>query len=152
MTEDTVVLISGLLGCGVGLYCLIFVYIKGKTRNQKIVEKWYAQGGVTDGFLEDGKVVRQRDLNESGRLAEDLWEIKYRYEVNEKTYYLTLCFLGDYPGRIHVYYDPEHPEKCLAGNQATKAAQKEQGCLVTVIATVLTIGISGNLLSKLFGL
>lgn len=152
MTRDTISLISGLLGCGVGLYCFIFVFIKGKTRNQKLVEKWYAQGGVTDGFMEDGKIRRHADLNESGSGAEDVWEIKYRYKVNWKTYYLTLCFLGDYPGKIKVYYDPEHPEKCLAGNQATKLSQKNQGCVVTVIATILTIVISGKLLLKLFGL
>lgn len=152
MTRDTISLISGLLGCGVGLYCFIFVFIKGKTRNQKLVEKWYAQGGVTDGFMEDGKIRRHADLNESGSGAEDVWEIKYRYKVNWKTYYLTLCFLGDYPGKIKVYYDPEHPEKCLAGNQATVAEQRGRGCLITIIATLFTMGISANLLLKLFGL
>ena len=152
MTEDTVTLISGLLGCGVGLYCLIFVYIKGKTRKQKIAEKWEALGGKTEGVLEDGKVVRHGDLNASGRYSEDLWEMTYRYKVNWKTYYLTLRFLGKHPGKITVYYDPKHPEKCLAGNQITAAEQKGHGCLITIIATLFTMGISANLLSKLFGL
>ena len=152
MTRDTISLISGLLGCGVGLYCFIFVFIKGKTRNQKIVEKWNAQGGKTEGVMEDWKILRHGDLNDSGSGAEDYYEIKYRYEVNGKIYYLKLRFLGVHPIKIKVYYDPEHPEKCLAGNQATKLSQKNQGCVVTVIATILTIVISGKLLLKLFGL
>ena len=152
MTRDTISLISGLLGCGVGLYCFIFVFIKGKTRNQKIVEKWNAQGGKTEGVMEDWKILRHGDLNDSGSGRENYWEIKYRYKVNWKTYYVTLRFLGDYPVRTIVYYDPEHPEKCLTANQITKLSQKNQGCVVTVIATILTIVISGKLLLKLFGL
>ena len=152
MTEDTVTLISGLLGCGVGLYCFIFVFIKGKTRNQKIVEKWNAQGGKTEGVMEDWKILRHGDLNDSGSGAEDYYEIKYRYEVNGKIYYLKLRFLGVHPIKINVYYDPEHPEKCLAGNQATVAEQRGRGCLITIIATLFTMGISANLLLKLFGL
>lgn len=152
MTIDTVNFISGLLGFAVFLYCFVFVYLKGTTKNQKTVRKWESQGGKTVGTLVEGKVARHGDINESGTYyRENLYKATYKYKVNGKAYYVTLHFSQDYPGKVIVYYDPLKPEKCLTANQATAAAQKGHGCLVTIIATIVTIGVSGNLLLKLFG-
>ena len=153
MVEDMVTFISGVLGFVVFIYCFFFIYLKGKTHNQKLTEKWEVQGGKAYGNLIGAKVIRHGDMTESrSYYRENLYEATYSYMVNGKSYRVSLLFSGDYPGKTIVYYDPQNPAKCLTANQATAAAQKGQGCLITILATIVTIGVSGNLLLKVFGL
>ena len=152
MTEDTVYLISGLIGFGVFLYCFIFVYLKGKTKKQKKAEKWKEQGCVVEGKLIDAKITYHGDSDCEGALRDSSFKANYEYEVNGKKYKVTLCFERDYPICIRVFYDPQNPSKCITANEITESERMGHGCLITIIATFLSIGVCANILSKLFGL
>ena len=152
MTEDTVYLISGLIGFGVFLYCFIFVYLKGKTKKQKKAEKWKEQGCVTEGKLVDSKITYYGDTDLHGSMRENSYKATYDYAVNGKKYTVSLGFNDDYPVRIIVYYDPQNPSKCITSCEITEIQRVGHGCVITIIATILAIGVSANILLKLFGL
>ena len=74
----------------------------------------------------------------------------YEYEVDGKKYMTTLCFNNDYPVSIKVYYDPKKPGKCIAENEVTESLRIQQGCLVTILATFISMAIVFNILERLF--
>lgn len=151
MSEDTALIISGLVDLAVFLYCFIFVLLKGKSKNQKIVEKRKAQGCVTTGRFKSQKVDYGDPSKRGTPLGTDYYKITYSYFVNGVEYETTLRFEGDNnPGCVTVYYDPANPQNCITGNEATKNAQQGHGCLITIIATLVAIGITSNLLVRLF--
>ena len=150
-TEYIVYTISGIVGVIVGWFCFQRIYLKGRSRKQRRAERWRDQGGVAEGVFFKCELARAGDPSLEGEdLQEDLYRVHYHYTVHGMTYTVSLRFLSDYPRRITVYYDPENPEKYIAANEITEVARRNRGCLLSILLTCLSIGVSGNLLLKLF--
>lgn len=151
MSQDMILLISLLAGIVVCAFELRFLVFKGRSRNQRVVEKRKAKGCVTIGKMKDFKAVYGNGEDKGKEIGKDLYYVTYTYMVQGKTYKRTLCFeSNDFPVEVTIYYDPNNPKKSLAANEATRAEQIQHGCLITVVSTILVIGIVGNLLMKLF--
>lgn len=150
MTEDMILLLGGLTGVVVFLYCLIFICIKGKSKNQKLAEKWKLQGCVTVGTLIDSKFTHHGNTDLEGALREDSFKVRYGYEVNGKKHTITLHFTKNYPTTVQVYYDPRNPERSIASSEITESKRVGHGCLITLIATFGAMAIVFNILERLF--
>lgn len=154
MSENMVLMIGGLVGAIVFLYCLVFVVIKGKSRNQKFIEKAKERGCVTTAQFKDSKVVRG-DPAERGSLGMDQYTIIYQYFVNGIEYkkvmkYVTVEIAPHYPTEIEIYYDASNPKRSVTPSEATIADQRSHGCLITFLATLFAMGIVFNILERIF--
>lgn len=150
-SENTILIISGL--CGIAVFWVLFKYmlLNGKSRNQRIIEERRRQGYVTTGRFKSQEVDYGDPSKRGTPLGADYYKITYSYFVNGVEYEKTLGFEGDNnPGVIQIYYDPENPKNCIAGNEATKNAQQGKGCLITLLGTLITIGLVSNVLEKIF--
>lgn len=143
--------ISGILGLAVALYCFEFVYLKGKSKKQRLAQEWEGQGCVAEGRAKKVDLARSGDPSLEGSLQEDCYKVLYAYEAKGSTYEVTRRFLSGYPSKLKIYYHPDHPERCITANETSEVIRRGHGCLICILATTLTIGISGNLLLKLFG-
>lgn len=151
--------IVGLVVCGVGLlvfiYGLVFWVLKGTSKKQKFIQKAREKGNVVTGYYKDRKVhfgISSETKNST--LKDDMIIVTYTYRVRNQDYEKSLSFEGnaawfEEPKEIEIYYDSENPRKTVCPLEASKNSQQGHGCLMTIIATFLSMKIVLELLTRL---
>lgn len=152
-------LIPILCGIVVCIYCLDHVFLHGKSRNQRFVEKAKKLGCQTKGRSIATKI--QPGNAYSGAKSDDRFPklyVTYEYWVDGKRYITELYYIW-YPGElslysdtdeITIYYDKNRPSKCVSAGEATKQEQQKNGCVLTIFITLCTIKIVYEILEHFF--
>jgi len=122
--------------------------LKGKSLKQRFVEKAEADGYVTEGVCI--KTRRSLGTGKSGGFRAfkyDTLIVTYEYFVDGKRYLKKLKFQSpgmafiEFPYKVAVYYSPNNPRKAVCKEEATVAHQQRNGCLLTIISTIITIKV-----------
>lgn len=134
--------------------CYIRVFLKGTSRKQKFVAKAKEKGCYTQGDYVTHKFRGGSYDSTSSSYRDDQHIVKYEYQVNGKTYYKKLRFRAksgavEQPRHITVYYDSSNPKKAIAANEANQGAQRNNGCLLTIIIPIVAYKLVYFLLGML---
>lgn len=145
------------VGCGfiVFVFSYIKVFLYGKSRKQRFIEKAKEKGNVTYGTCVDTKLSLGTDKAGSpDALRFDTLIVKYEYVVNGKKYYKKLRFQSpgmasiDFPYKVKVYYDPKRPRKAVCKREASVGRQRQNGCLLTILYTIATTRIVYEIIKR----
>lgn len=117
------------------------LYVPGKGRKQKIIEKRKKAGNYTTGDMVSRKYRQgNRDMKDDV-LRYDSYKVKYEYTVHGKKYYKEMTFQSpgmagtDYPISVTVYYNPGNPRKSICPEESEP--NKGLGCLGTILLDVV---------------
>lgn len=142
--------ISGVVGLIAGLLCYRRIYKNGRSRKQRRAERWEALGGVAEGISTSAEQMRAGASGSEAEAPRDAYyRSRYHYCVRGRTYTAWLHSLDEYPTRITVYYNPEKPGEHIVANEISEASRRGRGCLISILLTMLSIGVSGNLIKLL---
>ena len=152
MSEEKRMAISLIAGAIVFVLCFIKVFLKGRSRKQKLIDKAAAKGHYQTATLIDAiSICGNPDAN-SSYYRHDRMKCIYEYKVNGVSYKKKLKFRSQgtisirYPYVITVYYNPKHPARGVCKEEATPGAQQTAGCCGTIVYTALAIIVISNLL------
>jgi hypothetical protein len=154
MTEEMITAVALLIACAVGFYTYK-LRMGGQTKNQKFIDKAKKSGHYVVGEYADSKLQLGVEDSNNARMRNKVLHVRYKYQVNGIEYYKKLAFQSigmvsvDFPIRVTVYYDPKNPKKAVCPEEATKAQQRQSGCLVTIVVTVATLFCAFHLLNYL---
>lgn len=134
--------------------CYIRVFLKGTSRKQKFVAKAKQKGCFTQGHYITHKYRAGIYDSTSSSYRDDQHIVKYEYQVNGQSYCKKLRFRAksgavEQPRHITVYYDPMNPKKAIAANEANQGAQRNNGCLLTIIIPIVVYKLVYFLLGML---
>ncbi len=95
--------------CFAGIVIGLFVYYAldpyGDAK-KRLAERWMAGGGMTEGYLLEGKLIQYADPREH---RGNRYRVVYGYEANGEKYKATRYFENNYPTVVGIYYNPEKP-------------------------------------------
>lgn len=148
--ENIIYLLSGVIGFFVARFCRKHIY-HGKSLKEKRALKYEENGGVTYGTCFNVELYRSGDCGlEGDELREDVLKIEYHYVVNGITYKTYAKLLNKYPSKIKIYYDINNPKKHITSIEINKMDHIRKALLLSILITALSIGISGNIMLKLY--
>lgn len=152
MSEEKRMVISLAAGAIVFVMSFIKVFLMGRSRKQKFIDKAQAKGHYQTATLIDSVSVCGNPDANSSYYRHDRMKCIYEYKVNGVSYKKKLTFRSQgtisirYPYVITIYYDPRHPSKGVCKEEATPGAQQTAGCCGTIVYAALTIIVVSNLL------
>jgi len=137
------------------VYCLIFVFIKGKSRKRKFMERMKEQGNVVTGAKIKAKLLKG-SLSAKGYYARrNTWIVVYGYTVDGVEYKRKVKFDGglgipktNYPVQVNVCYDPRRPKKAVCVEEVPRL--NYEGCLITIFLPLVVGYLVSRLLLWLF--
>lgn len=141
-----------IVGAIVLVVCYIKLFLKGRSFNQRFVERAKAQGSFTTATLIEHKCRLGNDESGSSYFQNDRMKCTYEYKVNGTSYKKKMTFQSSgmvsikFPYEITVYYDPKNPSKSVCQEEASQGSQRTAGCLGTIIFAVVAFEIAYNLL------
>lgn len=145
-----------MIGCGavVFIYCLIRFCIKGKSKNQRFIEKAKADGCNVQGRCVGTKRRKYYNFSKENQGDNTGTKVTYEYKVSGKTYYKSCIFENrfhgaSYPDTVRVYYAKHNPKKSVIEAEASKEKQMQGGCLLTVVITICAMKLVLELLKRL---
>lgn len=156
MSEDAAIMIAMIIGIAVFAYNFVFTFLRGTSKNQRFIEKAKELGNYTEGKHVKTKIYSGDLTSDNLQQRSDVYEVTYEYVVYGKVFQKTMCFQnpgvvgGDYPYEVIIYYDSRNPKKAVCPQEATRAEQQKNGCLITIAVTILSILIIYRLLIRLF--
>lgn len=149
MTDDTRINIALICGGCLFIILFIFVFLKGKTRGNRLMRK----------AKENGCVVAGNAVKHSYRSREYLGKfvteiVTYEYVVDNRKFKRKIEFSStgivvDYPDSVTIYYSKYHPKRAMADVELRSEVQHQTGCYVSIVIPIIAIIIIYNLL-KLF--
>ncbi len=150
--EDTRNAIPVLCGIITLIICIRKLVIRGKSPNQKFIEKAKENGCVVEAVLLDTWI---NSGDHDSKIQDARYSTKhaiYEYYVDGKKY--TAAFSAKiYPGKHPIfpntrtlYYKKGNPKKSISEGQATEAARMERGCLLSILYTIIVTVAVGRLL------
>lgn len=135
--------------------CYIKLFLRGRSTNQKFIEKAKAQGNFTTATLVDNKLRSGNDESGNASFKNDRMKCTYEYKMNGISYKKKITFQSPgmvavkFPYTITVYYDPENPSKSICKEEGSQGSQRTAGCLGTIALTAITFTVIYNLLKLL---
>ena len=151
MSEElrlAIALICGLIILSIGY---IKLFLKGRSRKQRFIENAKAKGNYTTGKLIDSKLRLGNDESRNESFRYDRMKVTYEYFVNGVSYKKKMVFQSpgmvavNYPYTVTVYYNPKNPAKGICKEEA----QRNAGCLGTIVLAALTFIVIYNFLKLL---
>lgn len=155
MSEEVRSAIALMAGAIVLVLCYVKLFLKGRSFNQKFVEKAKAQGHFATATLIDNKLRLGNDESGNANFKNDRMKCTYEYKVNGVSYKKKITFQSPgmvavkFPYTITVYYDPNNPSKSVCKEEVSQGSQRTAGCLGTIIFAALTFIVIYNLLKLL---
>ncbi len=128
------------------------IFLRGKSKKQKFIEKAKAEGNYTTGKCVDSKRIRGNKDSSTVEYRYDSYNVKYEYSVNGIIYSKKMIFQSPgmvgvrYPYEVTVYYNPKKPQKGICKEEAGKGEQRTAGCFGTIVITILVFEVVYNLL------
>lgn len=155
MSEEIRSGIALIAGAIVLVLCFIKLFLRGRSTNQKFIEKAKAQGNFTTATLIDNKLRLGNDESGNANFKNDRMKCTYEYKINGISYKKKITFQSPgmvavkFPYTITVYYDPKNPSKSICKEEASQGSQRTSGCLGTIALTAITFIVIYNLLKLL---
>lgn len=152
MGEEVRSAVALIAGAVVLVVCYIKLFLKGRSFNQKFVEKAKAQGNYTTATLIDNKLRLGNDESGNANFKNDRMKCTYEYTVHGVSYKKKITFQSPgmvavkFPYTITVYYDPKNPSKSICKEEASQGSQRTTGCLGTIVLAAITFMVVYNLL------
>ncbi len=144
--QDFMYMIPVVCGITVGILSAV-KKLKGKSSNQKFIEKAKQDGCVVNATLVD-TWVNARNNNNSAENDDPSLHALYEYYVDGKKYTKGLYFYKSF-GREHdrfpqtktIYYKKGNPKKAITDGEATNGDKMERGCLVSILYAIIVIAV-----------
>ena len=152
MSEEIRSAIALIAGALVLVVCYIKIFLKGRSFNQKFMEKAKKQGCYTTATLIDNKLRLGNDESGNASFKNDRMKCTYEYKVNGISYKKKITFQSPgmvavkFPYTIMVYYDSNNPSKSVCKEEASQGSQRTAGCLGTIAFAAITFIVIYNLL------
>lgn len=152
MNEEMRTIIALIAGAIVLVISYIKLFLKGRSYNQKFIDRAKAKGNYTTATLVDNKLKLGNDDSGNANFKNDRMKCTYEYIVNGTTYKKKLTFQSPgmvavkFPYTVTVYYEPNNPSKSVCKEEATQGKQRSTGCFGTIGLAALTFIIIYNLL------
>ena len=147
MDKDIRITIAFICGAIVFAWLFFFVFIKGKTRGNRLIAKAKQSGCITTG------TVIKNDYREftgpEGRYRSEI--VTYEYFVDgkrlkKKTTYTDTGIVINYPNQVEIFYDKNNPSKSFADVELGQNKQKQTGCYISIVIPIIVIILIYNLL------
>ena len=140
MDKDIRITIAFICGAIVFAWLFFFVFIKGKTRGNRLMAKAKQSGCITTG------TVIKNDYREftgpEGRYRSEI--VTYEYFVDGKRFkkkitYTDTGIVINYPNQVEIFYDKNNPSKSFADVELGQNKQKQTGCYISIPIIVIIL-------------
>ena len=147
MNSDMRITIAFICGAIVFAWLFFFVFIKGKTRGNRLMAKAKQSGCITTG------TAIKNDYREftgpDGRYGSEI--VTYEYFVDGKRFkkkitYTDTGIVINYPDQVEIFYDKNNPSKSYADVELGHNEQKQTGCYTSIVIPIIVIILIYNLL------